>query len=109
MGRVFRIQTVTDRVPNVVNGYKLFIKKKMKICPAVPDLHNEAQQSLFAHLLHVSQGSQMYILKLFFCLSHVASTTEGSLLGSNFSTQGMFTPIFRHAYSRPTSSSLHTL
>ena len=26
--------------------------------------------------MHVSQGSQMYILKLFFCLYHVASTTE---------------------------------
>ena len=71
--------------------------KVWKIRPAVPDLHNEAQQSLFAHLLHVSQGNEIYILKFFFYLSHFASTTEGSLLGSNFSTQGLFTPIFRHA------------
>ena len=35
------------------------------------------QQSLFAYLMHVSQGSKMYILKIFFSLSHFASTTAG--------------------------------
>ena len=85
-GKAFRIQSVTDRGPNVVNGYKLqFLTPTMK------------HQSLFAYLMHVSQGSQMHNLKLFFYLSHFASTTEASLLGSNFSTQEMFTPIFLHA------------
>ena len=60
------------------------------------DLHNEAYLFAFLHtIMHVSQGSKIYILKLFFCLSHFASTTEGLLLEPNFSTQGMFTPIFR--------------
>ena len=60
------------------------------------DLHNEAYLFAFLHtVMHVSQGSKIYILKLFFCLSHFASTTEGLLLEPNFSTQGMFTPIFR--------------
>ena len=61
--------------------------------------------------MHVSQGSQMYTLKLFFYLSHFASTTEGSLLGSNFSIQenvhAHLSP--RLAAARPASSSLHTL
>ena len=103
MGCAFRIQSVTDRVPDVVNGYKLFIKNR-KIRPAVPDLHNEAQQSLFAHLLHVSQGNQMYILKLFFCLSHVASTTEGSLRDQTFPHSECSRPSFTTPSSRPTSS-----
>ena len=90
-GGAFRIQSVTDCGPNVVNGYKLFIKSlENPSCSSwPPQWSNRA-------FLHVSQGSQVYILKLFFYLSHFASTTEGSLLGSKFSTQEMFTPIFRH-------------
>ena len=54
--------------------------KVRKIRPAVHFLTSTMkQQSLFAYLMHVSQGSQTYILKLFFCLSHLASTTGGSL------------------------------
>ena len=90
-GSAFRIQSVTDRGPNVVDGNKLFIKSLQKIRPAVRDLHNEATEPQFLH----TSCSLIYVLKLFFCLSHFASTTEGSLLGSNLSTQAMFTPIFR--------------
>ena len=97
-GGACRIQSVTDRGPNVVNGYKLHVHQKFGRKSVLQFLTSTVKlQSLFAYLMHVPQVSQISILKLFFYLSHFASTTEGSLLGSNFSTREMFTPIFRHA------------
>ena len=97
-GAAFRIQSVTDRGPNVVNGYKLHVHQKFGRKSILQFLTSTMKlQSLCAYLMHVPQGSQISVLKLFFYLSHFASTIEGSLLGSNFSTREMFTPIFRHA------------
>ena len=64
-GGAFRIQSVTDRGPNVVNGYKLFIKV-WKIRPAVPVLHNEATEPLCIPHARFPKAVRYYILKLFF-------------------------------------------
>ena len=81
-GRAFRIQSVTDRGPKVVNGYKLFIKSlENPSCGSFspPQWNNRA----FLHTSRTFFSRQPdIILKLFFYLFHFASTTEGSLLGS---------------------------
>ena len=96
----------TDRGPNVVNGYKLFIKS----------LENPSctmkQHSPFAYLMHVSQGSRIYIyfktlfLSVQFCIDHRRFTAGIKL----FHIGNVHTHLLpRLVATRPTSSSLHTL
>ena len=75
--RAFRIQSVTDRGPNVVNGYKLFIKV-WKIRPAVPVLHNEATEPLCIPHARFPRQSDIFLNSFFplsflsvpFCIDH---------------------------------------
>ena len=73
------------------------------------------QQSLFAYLMHVSQGSQILYFKtllffpFLFYLSHFASTTEVHCWDQTFPHRECSCPSFAMPSSRPTSSSLHTL
>ena len=71
------IQSVTDRGPNVVNGYKLFIKTlDLKIRPAFPDLHNDsATEPLCIPHARFPKQSDIYFKTLFFlsvpfCIYH---------------------------------------
>ena len=73
MGCAFRIQSVIDRVrtSTATNCSSKIGKSDLQV------LTSTMKRNIYS-LLHVSQGNQMFILKLFFsvCLSHVASTTE---------------------------------
>ena len=107
-GGALRIQSVKiDRGPNVVNGYKT-VHQKFGNSVLQFLTSTMKQQSLFAYLMHVSQGSQIYILKLFFCLSHFASTTE-ACWDQTFPHRECSRPSFATPSSGPKSSSLHTL
>ena len=112
-GGAFRIQSVTDRGPNVVNGYKLFIKV-WKIRPAVPVLHNEATEPLCIPHARFPKAVRYYILKLFFppffsICPILHRPPKVHCWDQTFPHRECSCPSFAMPSSRPTSSSLHTL
>ena len=74
-GRAFSIQSVTDRGPNVVNGYTKTVHQKFGKSVLQLRTSTMKQQRLFAYLMHVSKAIRYIFFKTLFlsvpfCIDH---------------------------------------
>ena len=120
MGEVVHLEyspSGSDRGPNVVNGYKLFIKSlKNPSCSSwPPHLHKATQPLYYAYLSHARFPKQLNIF--YFKKTHSISICPilrrppKAVLcwDQTFPHRECSRPSFATPSSRPTSSSLHTL